>query len=118
MRISGPDLQLAARPALSLTLALHELGTNAVKYGALSGAGVVEISWSLAGDEGAERFAFVWRERGGPEVAPPSRRGFGTRLIETVASEFGGAGRLAYEPTGVVWTVEAPLERIVEPATA
>jgi len=106
IRISGPDCELAAKPALALSLALHELGTNAVKYGALSvDEGHVEISWRHA----ARGIDFEWREVGGPPVVAPTRRGFGSRLIESAATDFAGAGVLTYEPTGVVWRLKSPL---------
>jgi PAS domain S-box-containing protein len=110
-RIAGEDLRLPPKTAVSLALAIHELATNAVKYGALSvDAGFVEISWSVAAQEGGQRLHFTWREQGGPAVAAPTRRGFGTRLIErSLAAEFEGEVRIAFEPSGVVCTVEAPL---------
>jgi two-component sensor histidine kinase len=94
--------------ALALAMALQELATNAVKYGALSNeAGEVEIAWAL---DDRRRLALVWTERGGPAVTPPSRRGFGSRLIErSLASDLGGHVALHFEPEGVVCTIEAPL---------
>jgi two-component sensor histidine kinase len=91
-------------------MALHELTTNAAKYGALSNdAGRVVIGWKLA--EGApEMVRLVWREEGGPPVAPPTRRGFGSRLIErSLAGQTGGEVQVSYEPAGVVCTIVAPV---------
>lgn len=101
--ISGPSLQLDSKTALGLTLVLHELGTNAVKYGALSSErGRVEIGWTL--DPGAASAAFVWRECDGPPVAPPSRQGFGTALIQkSLPPVEGEAATIDYVPTGVVF---------------
>jgi PAS domain S-box-containing protein len=107
---AGPDLHLPARAAISLSLALHELATNAVKYGALSvEAGRVEIGWTLgAGEDGAPGMELVWRETGGPPVAAPGRRGFGSRLIErSLAAELGGRVALDFAPDGLVCTVAA-----------
>jgi two-component sensor histidine kinase len=108
-RISGPDLYLTAQQSLGLALAIHELGTNAAKYGALSdGAGRVEISWTLAAEGD---FLFSWRECDGPEVEPPSRRGFGSRLVERiVGSYFNGRGELSYEAEGVLFTLTGRIE--------
>ena len=89
--ISGPAVDLPARQSLSLALALHELATNATKYGALSVPdGKLDVTWSVtSGDEGA-LLDFCWRELGGPEVSPPTRRGFGSQLIETtLQADFG-----------------------------
>ena len=111
VRLAGPALDLAAKPALTLAMALHELCTNAVKYGALSNdTGHVQVSWLLT-DQGSEtRFHLVWSEHGGPPVRPPAQRGFGSRLIEAgVASELHGKAALVFEPDGVVWRLSAPL---------
>lgn len=104
----GPHFELAPQTAVSLALALHELATNASKYGALSTVhGTVAVTWSLEG----EQFVFRWEESDGPAVVTPTRRGFGTRLIERIlAAEFGGAVDLDFAPSGVVCTVAAPIE--------
>ena len=91
-------------------MALHELGTNAVKYGALcQEGGTVEIGWRVSrGDE--TRLSLRWTERGGPPVVPPTRTGFGSRLIErSLARELAGEVTLTYEPGGVVCTINAPV---------
>lgn len=105
--MSGPRLFLSARMALSLSLALHELCTNAAKYGALSnGEGRVLVSWSVAGN----RLLWRWEERGGPPVQTPDRKGFGSRLIARgVAHELSAAVRLEFPTTGVVCEIDAPL---------
>ena len=109
--IDGPDLRLPPKTAVSLALALHELATNAVKYGALSNnEGCVEVKWTVEDAGGVGQLRLVWRERGGPPVTPPRRRGFGTRLIErSLAAEFGGEVKIDFNPEGVVCTVLAPL---------
>jgi two-component sensor histidine kinase len=107
--LSGPPVWIAPRAALALALALHELGTNAAKYGALSGErGGVSISWR----ESAEgRLVLEWKEAGGPPVAAPARRGFGSRLIEQgLAGDLGGTARLEFEPDGLRCTIDAALD--------
>ncbi len=102
-RIAGPEVVLSARAALCFAMVLHELGTNAAKYGALSGlGGVVDIGWTLAAGAGGQHLHFSWTETGGPAVPPPAHRGFGTRLIErSLVSEFGAEVALSYDPAGV-----------------
>lgn len=118
--VDGPSVQVTARAALSLSLALHELCTNASKYGALSTPdGEVTIDWALVDDAEGQRFRFAWREIGGPPVRAPDRAGFGTRLIESaLASELSGDVRLAYPETGVCLTLETDAERILALAPA
>lgn len=105
--VTGSEIVLGGRQSHALTLALHELATNAVKYGALATeGGVVEIEWTLAEDE----FNFVWRERGGPPVSPPTRTGFGTSLITTnLKSAFAGVVEFSFEPDGVRCHLRAPM---------
>lgn len=111
--VEGKNLRLPAKTALALSMALHELGANAVKYGALSTPeGQVRIEWT--GADG--RLRLQWRESGGPPVSTPDRRGFGTRMIERgLAAELGGTAHIAFEPAGVVCTVDAPLPEASEP---
>jgi PAS domain S-box-containing protein len=103
----GPDLALAPKTAVSLAMALHELSTNALKYGALSNdSGTVTVGWSTAGG----RLRLEWREAGGPPVTRPTRRGFGSRMIERgLAAELAGTVTIDYAPAGLVCTVDAPL---------
>ena len=115
LSVEGPEVRVGSRAALSFTLALHELATNAVKYGALSTpAGRVEISWALApaapGGGGGEVLTFLWNERGGPPVSPPTHKGFGTRLISSVSRTFSGESVLVYDPGGVCWKVTAGVD--------
>jgi two-component sensor histidine kinase len=109
---SGPAVRVAPRMALAFAMALQELATNAVKYGALSNeTGRVDLSWSVDRERTPPVLHLRWRERGGPSVAPPARRGFGTRLIErSLAYELNGRVRIAFAPEGVECTVEAPLD--------
>lgn len=109
---SGPDIRCSTKSALALAMALHELATNASKYGALSGAdGEVMVDWSV--DPAAGRFELVWQERGGPPVAQPTRQGFGSRLVgRSLAGELAGDVRLDFRPDGLVCTISAPLDQI------
>ena len=113
-RIHGPDVELPPKAAVSLALTIHELSTNAVKYGALSApAGRVEIAWSA--EDG--RLRFGWSESGGPEVTVPTRRGFGTRMIERgLAAELDGSAAIEFRSRGVVCTIDAPLPDAAEAA--
>lgn len=108
--IRGPRLRLPSDVVLSFSLALHELATNAAKYGALSvPSGRVSIQWEiLEGDN--PRLVMAWRERGGPAVAPPHRKGFGSRLIELLATQMNGEVRIDYASTGVVCEINAPVQ--------
>ena len=97
--IKGPAFALGGRRAHAMTLALHELATNAAKYGALAvERGWVDVSWAVTG----ETLDFRWSEHGGPLVTPPRRRGFGSQLItRNLAAAFGGKVDLDFKPTGV-----------------
>lgn len=109
--LEGLGIELPPRIALSLSMALHELATNAAKYGALSVPdGCVDIVWSAAGINSSRRFTLKWTEKDGPPVAAPSRKGFGSRLIERgLAAELQGNVELVYAPEGVVCNIDAPL---------
>ena len=112
VRHGGPDIRLQPKAALALSMALHELATNAVKYGALSQpGGHVDVSWSV--DCVPPVFVFVWKESGGPSVSQPKHRGFGSRLVEYgLAQDLGGTAQLAFEPDGVRCTFTAPLDEL------
>jgi PAS domain S-box-containing protein len=109
---SGPSVRLSAKTALSLAMAIHELATNAAKYGALSTAtGRVRIDWRIDAADKSPRLHLEWRESGGPEVQAPKRRGFGSRLIERgLAAELGGKVELSFEPAGLACVIDAPLD--------
>jgi two-component sensor histidine kinase len=119
IHVEGTDIRLGPKAALALSLALHELCTNAAKYGALSvETGQVEITWHVSGDGDAALFRFRWQESGGPPVKAPERKGFGSRLIErSLAGSFGGQAEIRYEPTGVVWSIETSLPDLQEPTS-
>ena len=107
-RLDGPAYMISASQALGLSLALHELATNAVKYGALSGdAGVIDVRWSI-GSDGA--FGLNWIESGGPNVSAPTTTGFGSKLIDRmVAPYFNGTVVLEYPPEGLRFTLRGTL---------
>jgi two-component system, chemotaxis family, CheB/CheR fusion protein len=109
--ISGPFVTLAPQGAVTFSLALHELCTNAAKYGALSvPEGRVDIVWSVSGDAPARKLAFRWAESGGPPVLPPKSKGFGSSLIErALPMELSGEARVTYPIGGVVFVLDAPL---------
>jgi two-component sensor histidine kinase len=112
--MDGEDLRLRPDAVQNLGFALFELGTNAVKYGALStGQGSVAVRWTT--DDG--RFRLRWEEKDGPPVAAPTRQGFGTLMIERgLAAELQGDVRIDYRPAGVVCTIDAPLDVLREGA--
>jgi PAS domain S-box-containing protein len=108
--LSGPAVLLPPKGAVALVMALHELCTNAVKYGALSNeTGKIEIGWTTA--EGRPpRLTLVWRESGGPSVSPPTRRGFGSVLLERMlAQDLDGNVTTEFRPEGLFCLIEAPL---------
>lgn len=110
IHMDGPALLLMPSATVSLTLSLHELATNAAKYGALSNDnGAVDLQWEIE----AETLTILWREHGGPSVARPGKTGFGTKLLErVVASDLGGRVTIDFETAGVVCTIVAPVARI------
>ncbi|WP_081928711.1 HWE histidine kinase domain-containing protein [Microvirga sp. BSC39] len=110
LHLSGPKVRLSPRMALPLAMALQELATNAVKYGALSNAtGQITITWNVEPGE-RSTLKLRWAESGGPVVRIPTRRGFGSRLIErSLAQDLGGQVHINFAPTGVICTVNAPL---------
>lgn len=115
--VEGPDVWLSPKYSLALAMALHELCTNAIKYGSLSNAvGRVGIAWGLAGIDGSCTLRMRWSETGGPPVGTPSRRGFGSRLIESgLKHDLNGDVRIEFAPSGVVCHIEAVLEQAGRP---
>ena len=109
--LDGPAVRLGPETAVSFMVVFHELADNARRHGALGAPnGGVSVDWRVDGD----RFDLVWLERGGPDVRPPTRRGFGARLIERgLPRDVSGEGRLEFEPDGLRYVLNAPLnERI------
>jgi two-component sensor histidine kinase len=109
LRIFGPKVPLPPPCAVMMSMILHEIATNAAKYGALSnGTGTINIDWRLIPD--GEKLQLTWAETGGPRVAAPTRKGFGSRLIERGAREqLGGSATAQFLPDGVVYTIECAL---------
>ena len=112
--VSGPPLVVRSRQALALSLAIHELATNALKYGALTAAGgQVSIAWTSDDQDGEPTFVFTWREVGGPAASKPTAVGFGSRLISRVLQDdFGGSVDVSYESAGLVCRLTAPLKNL------
>jgi two-component sensor histidine kinase len=116
VRLEGPPLWLAAGPAQGIGMALHELSTNAAKYGALSNAsGGVDIGWGLDG-ESDPTFSMSWRERGGPKVEAPGRKGFGQMVIgRMAAASVDGRAEVDFQAEGLFWRLSAPAENVLAP---
>ena len=112
--VRGPKLRLNAASAQAIGLALHELATNAAKYGALStDTGRVDVCWGADGDT----FTMSWIEREGPPVSAPKRRGFGTIVMDTMAERnVDGAVDLDYAPSGLSWRLICPAANALDPA--
>ena len=110
--IEGPPVQLGGSAATAMALGLHELATNAAKYGALSSpVGRVVLSWTVKGEGEGRSLNLTWRESGGPPVRTPQRTGFGTRLIERgLKGELKAQVTLDYAPSGLMFSLTAPLE--------
>lgn len=113
--IDGPPVRLSPNAAVTTNMAIHELATNASKYGALSGRdGRLEVLWRVDAAASPPCVDILWREVGGPPVTPPGRRGFGSRLIEQgLARELGGDVKLLFLPEGVQCQINLPLSRKV-----
>jgi PAS domain S-box-containing protein len=111
--ITGENVRLPPRATLTLAIAFHELATNAVKYGAFSNeAGSILIDWSVEPATSGKRLILCWQEKDGPPVTPPSRKGFGSWVLERgLAHELEGIVTLDYRPDGVVCAIDIPLPR-------
>lgn len=114
VRFQGDDLRIKPGAAEALGLALHELATNSLKYGALStDDGQIEIDWSCGGERST--FRLTWKELGGPPVTSPERKGFGSLVLDRiVANQLGGCSTLVYAPAGVIWRFECPCFAVVD----
>lgn len=107
MRIDGPPVMLEPYTAQAVAISFHELATNAAKYGSLSAAdGRVEITWSHTADG---RLSLRWIEAGGPTFAPPTHRGFGTRITENMISQLKGEVRFEWRDRGLLCEIALPL---------
>jgi len=110
-RLAGPEVALSPAQALALGMLFHELATNAAKHGALaSGDGHVDVTWRAEAADDGRALKIEWAERDGPPVVSPTRRGFGSRLIErSLQGQLGGAAALTYAPDGVRCDIRLPL---------
>lgn len=112
--ISGPDVRLRPKDALTFGMVFHELASNAVQHGALASdcAGRIDLTWNVEIASQEDRMRLRWHESGGPPVLPPNRKGFGSRLVERgLAQELNGEVLLSYEPSGLVCEIVMPLPR-------
>ena len=114
--MSGPDIVVNAKAAEQLGLCLHELATNAAKYGALSvSTGTVSIEWRVDAKDGQEQsFRLIWRERGGPPVTKPTHTGFGSVVLQRLAAgTLKGKASKDFAPEGITWTLACPATAVV-----
>jgi two-component system CheB/CheR fusion protein len=111
LQVSGPSIRLQPKPAETIALALHELATNAVKYGSLARTdGQVSVTWQIDRDAGAPQLVIDWAERNGPKVGEPARRGFGSELLErTLAFELKARTTLNFDPSGLHCKIAIPV---------
>jgi len=109
--LAGPDIGITSGAVIALAMTLNELCTNTTKFGALSiPSGRVSIAWKI--DNDTQRLSLTWRENGGPLVVAPTRRSFGTRMMEALGLQLNGLVHLAYEPGGFVYTLDVPLKSL------
>lgn len=112
---NGPDIRITSVAVIALAMTFNELCTNTTKFGALSvPMGRVEIAWTI--DELKQRLHLVWTERGGPAVVPPTRRSFGTRMMQSLGQQLTGQVRLAYEAGGFIYSLDVPLSSVAAAA--
>ncbi len=113
--VKGDNVRLSPKAALALGIAFHELATNAVKYGAFSNeAGTISVSWRIETRPDGRWLCLHWREKDGPAVEPPSRKGFGSRVVEQgLAHELNGRVEMEYLPTGIACTIDIPVPLVV-----
>ena len=111
IRMTGPKVPLSPRLAVVLSMIVHEIATNAAKYGALSkDPGTVTLDWEIIAD--GNKLRLTWAESGGPPVVAPVQRGFGSRLIERSArDQLGGEATVDFLPHGVVYTITCALDQ-------
>jgi two-component sensor histidine kinase len=112
MRMSGPPVPLSPRLAVVLSMIVHEIATNAAKYGALSNdTGTIALDWEVIMENAKQKLRLTWTEAGGPHVVAPVQRGFGSRLIERSArDQLGGEATVDFLPHGVVYTITCTLD--------
>jgi PAS domain S-box-containing protein len=115
IEIEGDDIPLTPAHSVAVSMVLHELGTNAAKFGALShGKGRLRVVWRKVPDDGGSRAELSWEEGGGADLAPPKLKGFGSRLIEQACSyQLGGSVAMDYTPEGLTCRISFPLKEMV-----
>jgi two-component sensor histidine kinase/CheY-like chemotaxis protein len=107
---NGPDVGITSSAVIALAMTFNELCTNTTKFGALSTpAGRVKVTWTIE----ADRLSLAWTEYGGPPVQPPTRRSFGTRMMESLGQQLNGRVELAYEPSGFIYRLDVPISSII-----
>jgi two-component sensor histidine kinase len=112
--IRGEDILLRSAAVTNIGMAFHELATNSIKYGALSvDEGWILIEWVVEDHDGTETLKLLWEEIGGPRVTKPIRTGFGSRLIQSIAAQFGGSAVSRYSAEGLTCTLTLPLDNII-----
>jgi len=116
IRVSGPAINITPAAAQTIGLALYELATNAVKYGALSNAtGAVTIDWKLEADGGGSKFILSWAESGGPTVTEPAGLGFGSRITGAMVElSVNGQVETRFGAEGLVWILTCPADEVVD----
>ena len=115
--VDGPDIGITSSAVIALALTMNELCTNTTKFGALSVPnGRITVAWTI--DEQAQRLKLTWTEAGGPAVDAPTRRSFGTRMMEALGKQLNGQVQLAYQATGFVYTLDAPLSALTVKVSA
>jgi two-component sensor histidine kinase len=113
VHIEGPELILNPSAAQGFTLIMHELATNAIKYGALAAAaGTVSVNWFIEDNSENPTVIFQWRERGGPQVTPPTRKGFGSKLLEHAVAHAGDPPRFEYGPEGFTYELRTTFKTL------
>ena len=115
VKVEGPNLMMTAKAAQNFALALHELATNAAKYGALSNTtGRVHITWSKNASNGPNQFSFRWQEQDGPPVLAPTQKGFGSTVLEQIMAEhFGLTPQIQFPMAGIVYELNGSLDTLV-----
>jgi two-component sensor histidine kinase len=109
---NGPDIRITSGAVIALAMTFNELCTNTTKFGALSNStGRVEVAWTI--DKTKQRLRLNWTESGGPAVEAPTRRSFGTRMMESLGQQLSGNVHLAYEPSGFVYVLDVPLNSVI-----
>lgn len=113
--IEGPDVSITSGAVIALAMTMNELCTNTTKFGALSVPhGRVEIAWTIEAE--TQRLRLTWRETGGPAVETPTRRSFGTRMMDSLGQQLKGNVQLGYEPNGFLYVLDVPLASLTTKA--